>query len=104
MSHSRPEPTNERVDARCSAEDAWFAAFDEVARIAGAELDPPHGWAAREAQSRHVCDLLREQLDSARFGSSTRSLLARAYARAFALLVEAGRRRAETVRPSHTPR
>jgi hypothetical protein len=81
------------------AESAWAARFADVAALAGVEPIPPAGWALREGRCRHLCRLLSLMLDDEQEGTPRRAVVARAYARAFGLFVEAGQRRVDTVRP-----
>lgn len=79
--------------------EVWNESFVQVAADAGIEVVPAQDWRAREERMRHVCRMIAFDLDASEPGSPRRRELARAYARAFALFVEAGKRRLETMRP-----
>jgi hypothetical protein len=79
--------------------DAWAQTLEEVTDETGIEVLPAQDWRAREERMRHVCRTIAIDLDRSEPGSPRRSQLARAYARAFRLFVEAGQRRHETLRP-----
>ncbi len=79
-------------------DEAWCASFRELAVIADVDPIPPSAWPKRENRIRHLCRLLAFELDEVEPGGR-RHDLARAYARAYGLLVESGHRHSETFRP-----
>ncbi|AKF04440.1 hypothetical protein [Sandaracinus amylolyticus] len=67
-------------------------AFRDLAELAGVDTTVPDDWYARSARARHVARVLASQLDATTEGDSLRKTLARAYARAFSLFIDAGTR------------
>ncbi|AKF08635.1 hypothetical protein DB32_005784 [Sandaracinus amylolyticus] len=77
--------------SRVMTDDEWVEAFRATAEAAGIDAQLPASWESRAARATHVARTLAARLD-ATTDAELRKPVARAYARAFGLAVEAGRR------------
>ncbi|UJR83632.1 hypothetical protein [Sandaracinus amylolyticus] len=73
-------------------DEEWERAFRSIAETAGVDSMLPEGWGSRAARARHVARVFASQLDATDEGDPLRKALARSYARAFSLFIDAGKR------------